>query len=184
MTFVSSLVQSLAWPAFVFGIVVLLRQPLGEALSHGIRRLKAGPLEVEFDQEAVEVRQDIRRIPEVAAAEPHRLPVSLADELANLVEVSPRAAVLEAFTRIEERLDQLLDKASVEYKGTIGGTALAKLAFDRELISPETRDAVQGLSVLRNLAAHSPRDNIGADRARDYVTMADAVLYAMRERMP
>jgi hypothetical protein len=139
-------------------------------------------VEVEFDQEAAEVRQDVRRIPEVAAAEPRQLPVSLADELASLVDVSPRAAVLEAFTRIEARLDQLLDKADVEYKETMGGPALAKLASDQELISPETRDAVMGLSILRNLAAHSRYDNIGADRARDYVAMADAVLYAMRER--
>lgn len=182
MTFITSLTQSLAWPTGVFGIVVLLRRPLSEALSHGIRRLKAGPVEIEFDQEATEVRQDVRRIPEVAAAEPHRIPVSLADELASLAKASPRATVLEAFTRVEERLDELLDKASVEYKRKVGGTTLAKLAFSHELISPETRDAVQGLSALRNLAAHSPHDNIGTDRALDYVAMADAVLYAMRER--
>lgn len=181
MTFVASLVHSLAWPAAVFGLVVLLRRPLGEALTHGIRRLKAGPLEIEFDQEATEVREEIRRIPEVAAAEPRRLPVSLADELARLVEVSPRAAVLEAFARIEERLEDLLEKAGKRPDRRLGGPALARLASGHKLISIETGDAVQGLSVLRNLAAHAPRDDIGTDRTRDYVAMADAVLYAMRD---
>jgi hypothetical protein len=33
---------------------------------------------------------------------------------------------------------------------------------------------VEGLSVLRNLAAHSTEDNIGAEPARDYLALADA----------
>jgi hypothetical protein len=36
--------------------------------------------------------------------------------------------------------------------------------------------------VLRDLTAHSPRDTIGVDRARDYLAMADAVLYALRAK--
>lgn len=183
MSFVSSLVQSLAWPAGTVGVVLLLRQPIGELLSHGIRRLKAGPVEVEFDREATEVRQEVRRIPEVAAAEPRLAPVSLTDELTSLAEVSPRSAVLEGFARIEERLYKLVDGAGVEKAGGVHGNALAKLAFDQALISEETRSAVQGLSVLRNLAAHgSLHDDIGTDRANDYLAMADAVLYAMRDK--
>ena len=36
--------------------------------------------------------------------------------------------------------------------------------------------------MLRNLAAHSPTDEIGFGRARDYVALADAVLYALRAK--
>ena len=55
------------------------------------------------------------------------------------------------------------------------------MAHHQGLISDETLAAVEGLSVLRNLAAHSPAsDDIGVDRARDYLAMADAVMYALR----
>lgn len=159
-----------------------MRQPLGVALSQGLKRLKAGPIEVEFDQEATEVREEVRRIPEVAEAEPRQYPVSLTDELARLVDASPRAAVLEAFARIEGRLGDLLEEDGASPDRKIGGVALARIANDLGLISNETRDAVDGLSTLRNLVAHSSTDEINTERARDYVSMTDAVLYVLRKR--
>jgi hypothetical protein len=181
MSFVASLAQSAAWPAAVFVIVILIRKPLQEAVTHRLRRLKAGPIEAEFDAEAMEVRDEVRRIPEVAAAEPRQGAVSLVDELAQLVDVSPRGAVMEAFGRIEARLGDLLRAVGLSPPKRTAWQ-VADLAFDEHLISSETLDAVLGLQKLRNLAAHGAHDEIGRDRARDYLAMADAVLYAMRER--
>jgi hypothetical protein len=178
LAFVASLVHSLAWPAAVAVAVIVLRRPIGAALGRGVRRLRAGPVEVEFDQELAEVRQELRRSPELAA-EPRRVPDSLGEELAKLAEVSPRAAVLEAYARIEARLAELLAETDLP---RVSGRVLAPLARNRGLISDETATAVEGLSVLRNLAAHSPADDIGAERARDYLALADAVLYAMRAK--
>jgi hypothetical protein len=50
------------------------------------------------------------------------------------------------------------------------------------LISEETFRAVGGLAVLRELAAHGHDDTISADRARDYLVLADAVLYALQAK--
>jgi hypothetical protein len=75
--------------------VIVLRQPLGAAFSRGVRRLRAGPVEVEFDQELAEVREELSRSPELAAAEPQAPHANLTEELARLAEVSPRSAVLE-----------------------------------------------------------------------------------------
>lgn len=66
--------------------------------------------------------------------------------------------------------------------GAVGGRALARLARDQGLISDETLTAVDGLSVLRNLAAHSSTDEIGAERAHDYLALADAVLFALKAK--
>jgi hypothetical protein len=151
----------------------VLRQLIGAAFNRGVRRLRAGPVEVEFDQELAEVREELSRSPELAAAERQVPSLSLAEELARLAEVSPRSAVLEAFTRIEARLIALLDSADVESYRAVGGRALARLARDQGLISDETLTAVNGLSVLRNLAAHSPTDEIGAERAHDYLALAN-----------
>ena len=170
----------MAWPAAVAVLVILLRKPLQEAVTHRLTRLKAGPIEAEFDAEALEVRGDVRRIPEVAAAEPRQEPVSLTDELAPLIDISPRGAVVEAFGRIEARLADLLGTAGSPPPKRIAWQ-VADLAFEKNLISVETLEAVLGLQKLRNLAAHGDRDEISRDRARDYVAMADAVLYAMRQ---
>ena len=47
--FVESLVHSLAWPAAAIAVVIVLRKPIGVVLGQGVRRVKAGPVEVEFD---------------------------------------------------------------------------------------------------------------------------------------
>jgi hypothetical protein len=182
MSFVASLIQSAAWPIAVFALVYLLRKPLAEAVSQRLLRLKAGPVEAEFDRKAVEVREEVRQIPEVAAVEPRDGPVSLADELAPLVVISPSSAVREAFVRIEQRLRELLESAGREDGQWRSAYQMAVRASEANLISPETLKAIEGLRDLRNLTAHSTRDDIGVDRARDYVAMTDAVLYAMRDK--
>jgi hypothetical protein len=180
--FVASLVQSLAWPAGVLTVVIVLRKPIGVVLGQGVRRLKAGPVEVEFDQLQAEVREELARSPELAEAQAPALAVSLREELARLAEASPRAAVLTAYGRIEARLAEVLNSDGVPPSSAMGGRALARLARQHDLISDETLAAVEGLSVLRDLTAHSLGGDIGADRARDYLALADAVLYALRSK--
>jgi hypothetical protein len=176
MAFIASLVHSLAWPAAVAVAVIVLRRPIAAALGRGVRRVRAGPVEIEFDQELAEVRQELRLSPELAA-EPQALD-SLGQELARLADVSPRSAVLEAFLRIEVRLGELLAGTGMDVPRA-SGRRLAMLARDKGLISDETMTAIDGLSVLRNLAAHSLASDISPERARDYLALADAVLYAM-----
>jgi hypothetical protein len=183
--FIASLVHSLAWPAAVVVIVLVLRRPLAAALQRGVRRLKAGPIEVEFDEELAEVKQDLAQAPELRGTPTPPLPgQGLDEELARLVDVSPRAAVMEAFVRIEARLGELVDAAGIEQGKARGGTALARLAHQHGLISSESLRAVEGLSVMRNLAAHSPKDDdIDTGRAREYVAMADAVLFSLPDQL-
>jgi hypothetical protein len=186
LAFTASVVQSLAWPSSVVAVVVVLRKPIGAALQR-LSRAKVGPVEAEFDQELAEVRKELQRAPELTekadkAGETLVPMLSLPEELNRLAEASPRAAVLEAFARIEARLRELLTEAGVELSGAQGAVALARLAHRHGLISAETLNAVEGLAVMRNLAAHSPTDDISVDRARDYLALADAILYPLRAR--
>ena len=199
LAFAASLIHSLAWPAAVTAVIIVLRRPISAALRRGVHSVRAGPVEVVFENELAEVREELRRSPELAARAASQfsafpllkefrlrptaaLPASLSGELARLAEVSPRAAVLAAYERIEERLVQVLNNAGAEPSQAVGGRALARLARTHGLISDETLAAVDGLSVLRDLAAHSAADDIGVDRARDYLALADAVLYVLRAK--
>lgn len=73
----------------------------------------------------------------------------------------------------------MLDSPGVPSHSVLGGRGLARMARQRGLISEETLAAIEGVSVLRDLTVHSGGD-IGVDRARDYLALADAVLYALR----
>lgn len=179
LAFIASLVRSLAWPAGV--VVAVLRRPIGVALGRGIRRLRAGPIEVEFDQELAEVRKDLLRSPELAAAEVSAQ-ATFTEDLAKLAEVSPRAAVLQAFARIEAGLRDLIDGSSVSTVGLYDLESLTWAARSQGLISKETVEGMQGLSALRDLAVNSPDEKIGVKRAREYVALTEAVLIALRAK--
>jgi hypothetical protein len=98
--FIASLVQSLAWPAAVITIVAFLHKPIRAVLSQALlRRLKAGPFEVEFDQVQAEVQKELARSPELSDTQ---IPAPaggprLSEELSGLAETAPRGAVVMAF---------------------------------------------------------------------------------------
>ena len=80
------------------------------ALGRGVRRVKAGPVEVEFDQLQAEVREELARSPELAEAQAPALAGSLREQLSRLAEIAPGPAVVAAYMRIEDRLAETLDK--------------------------------------------------------------------------
>ncbi len=123
------------------------------------------------------MREELSKSPELVAA---GVP-SLSDELSRLAEISPTSAVLEAFSRIEVRLAEVLVEADVPFV-RMSAKWMAREARSKGLISDETFAAVDGLAVLRNLAAHSPRDEIDTARSRDYLTLAEAVLFALHPK--
>jgi hypothetical protein len=176
--FIASLVSSLAWPAAVVCIVLLFRARLAQLLSDNLRRLKAGPVELEFERLISAAQAQIEEaIPAGTATD------SIAADLAAVAHTAPTAAVIEAFARIEGKLRDLLRSAgdaSADEK--MGVMALVRQALDQNLITPETANAVEGLSVLRNLAAHGRTGEVSEERALDYITLVDALLYAMRQK--
>lgn len=183
LAFVASLVESLAWPTSVVLIVVTMRKPIAAAMTR-LSKARVGPVEAEFEQGLAEVRHDLRHAPELAThtGDTPTPMLSLPEELTRLAAASPRAAVLEAFARIEARLRELLADAGVNVDDRQSGVALARIAHRHQLISDETLNAVEGLAVMRNLAAHSPTDDISLDKALDYLALADAMLYPLRRK--
>jgi hypothetical protein len=59
-------------------------------------------------------------------------------------------------------------------------TRLARRAVEKSLITEATANAIEGLTVMRNLAVHDPRGEVTTERTQEYLTLADATLYALR----
>jgi hypothetical protein len=141
-----------------------------------VKRWKAGPsgLEVEFQESLSEIRQEVQKIPESGPAGPAAPAASaegansLRQEMLEVAKRSPRAAVLESFDRLEALLRERLEASGLETRRlpTLGAPGLADLARLRGLIPPETETAVNGLTVLRNLAAHDRDSDLSYQKGR------------------
>lgn len=100
-----ALVQALAWPLVVLVAVLILRPTLVELLgSEGLRRLKAGPLEAEWEREISRTEAEL----DVPAISPTGLGGLVSDDLGEVAQRAPAAAVLEAFARVERELRRLV----------------------------------------------------------------------------
>jgi hypothetical protein len=61
---------------------------------------------------------------------------------------------------------------------------LARLVHERDQISDASRQAVEGLAQLRNLAADGRGGEVDREKALDYLTLADATLFAIKSWRP
>ena len=101
--FIASLVHSLAWPAAVIVPAVVFRKQIGGLLDSPMRRLRAGPVEVEFERVFARVEADVP-----IDTPPSERESGVTSELSELAKRVPSAAILEAFSRVEHRLRELL----------------------------------------------------------------------------
>jgi hypothetical protein len=186
LDFIASVISAVAWPLVALFALILLRQPLARLLTdRPPKRVKVGPLDVEWTREIAEAETELS-----AAGTP--LPpgpdaASLVSELETEARKAPAIAVLEAYAVLDRELRNLVEsKIDVPSDELIrnGPLGLARLAARHGVISQETANAVQSVSVLRNLAAHGSARDVTTDQAIDYLALVDGVLLTLREQDP
>lgn len=175
---VAALVSSLAWPVVVLVVALLFRRQLAALLARPFTSLKAGPVEVVWDREIAEVEAELG-----APSLPEPQPVGDArpsEQLAEVARIAPAAAIVQAFARVEAQLRQLLSDADLD-PGRGSAMQLARRAQEAGIVQPETVRAIEGIAVLRNLAAHGHEAELDEPRALDYLALTDAVSYALTQ---
>jgi len=174
---IASLVGSLAWPAAVVVIAVGFRRPIGQLLLGHLRRLKAGPFEADFDLIASQVQAKVDQPIMVRG----KLGRGTGHESRDWAGKASAAVVIEAYGEIERQLLDVITQAGSRKGDELprSAAALARLAGSEGLIRPETVNAVEGVTVLRNLAVH--RDDVTEEQAEEYLTLVDAVCFAIQQ---
>jgi hypothetical protein len=192
MEFIASLVSSLAWPATVVVAVVLLRRPLTKGLRTGVlRRLKAGPggVELEWDRALEEAKTELAEEQPPADALTDQVSGETAadflEEMRQLASISPEAAVMESYRRLEHELRPLLEArvpAPSQRRRWGSLVALARQAVKLNILKPRDVDVLNDLSALRNAAAHE-RVELDQDRALAYADLVQDALITVVNRL-
>lgn len=168
LSFIASIVRSLAWPLFLLVLVLFLRKPLKDLIPL-LQRLKYKDLELEFGRRVEEVRAEVaRELPQTA----HRiLPGPEISAITKLAEISPRSAVLEAWLNVEHAALEAANRLGADLGASQTYQAIRFLErsdkLDRSLVS-----LMRDLRGLRNEAAHAPEFALGKAAALQYAESA------------
>jgi hypothetical protein len=181
LQFVVDFVRALAWPVAIVALVVFLRRPIVDILvqlASGLRRLRAGQSDAEFDRVIGQTKAELTATVTAAVSSPVAMPVLL--RFATVADDDPPAAIGHALGSVEAALRDLLAAGGKLVPVDSGDpTAVARFARDQRLVPESVVRAVDGLVTLRNLAAGDPA-RVTRDQAVKYLALADAALFAIR----
>jgi hypothetical protein len=179
LEFIASLVNSLVWPAAILIIVLVLRSPIARVLGRtGLRRVKAGPGGVEFEwdralEEAqTELEEEKKEL--VPSAAPPEEELGFLDEMRQLARISPEAAVLESYRRLEQEVRPPLEArvpppSQRRRWGSLYGAA--REAATAGILEERDVGLLRDLSALRNAVAHE-KVELDEERALNYADLA------------
>jgi hypothetical protein len=180
LTFVAECVKALAWPGSVLVIVLILRRPLTQLLPL-LQRIKWKDFEAEFGEGLQEAKNSVQV---VLAPEDTRLLPAPEEQgrLAKLAELSPRAAILEAWTTLEA---EAIQYARTHYE--VGGLPPSmelphamRTLQEASAFPVPLRQVFRDLRALRNQAAHAPEFSLSAADAIEFVGLVGRLIAHLR----
>jgi hypothetical protein len=180
--FIASIVQSfvsLAWPAALVICVWLFREKLNELLPRFRAKYKDVEVSFRLDQAEKEVLQlPTQEVVPEEASEPTPEEKTKFD---SLVDISPRAAVLELRSELEETVQHFAELMGVSKSAGKGMMQLTRILRNTEKIDATTSALLDDLRAVGNSVAH-PSNNFTPDKklATRYRTLVNAAIRRLR----
>lgn len=178
LTFITKLVDALAWPVVALVLGLVFRRKL-LALIPTLRRLKAGPVEAEFELAA---KQALANAEEVQTPSPAETPTRLAESgtsknqlvIAKLREArgDPAGAILEGWAKVDGELFRLGLQTGTVVDPLENTGKVYSAVISSGILPAQTASLVKELRDLRNQVAHvkvAPT----SEAAQDYLLAVD-----------
>jgi len=179
-TFVVELVKALAWPVTVWAVTIAAWKHVVRLLPR-LRELKYRDVQLSFAEVLrVASEEALETIPARAALP--AAPASDTDRIARLLELSPRAAVLEAFVPVQTALTALARSHGIRVGKAdfYSASALADTLAAAGIMSEGQRALFGSLRRLRNAAAHAPEFAEPPESVREYIDLASRLAASLR----
>jgi len=167
------ILEILAWPVTVLVLAVLFRSELVKLLAR-LSSVKYKDFEAQFERELRQAERDVAHLRTARIdAKPTPLEPTVYDQLLRIAEVSPRAAVSEAWRLVENAAVAAARVAQIEVPQRGSPVSAAVGSFVREEVFSEDAVALfDRLRRLRNDAVHAPDFALDAIDVERYVDLA------------
>lgn len=184
LQFIASIIGSLAWPAAVVMLVLILRSPLRDLLRD-LSRFRYKEIEIDFGREVQKLEDQARTAGLRLPSKPARQQVGPQDssqivgDASRLAAEFPGPAVGLAWTAVEHELMQAVMrlKISADYPPYNAPLKNIAILHEQNYLDADSRGLLDRMRRLRNAAVHPGREmtNISADEAREFIALTEAV---------
>lgn len=191
LTFISKIVEAIVWPIVSIIIVLIIRKPLLRLLPN-IKILKLKDFSVEFQKGIDKTKQEAQQLTNITSTdkdilenadlknkEQHDAQKNVLDQLAS---ISPRSAILEAWTIIEKSAVNIANILNMEKGNPLNGyhlNEILNILVNKNIIPTTMISVVQELRVLRNKVVHGGIDVIAEQQANEYISLALVAINAL-----
>lgn len=173
-----ALVSVLAWPLTVLILVFLFRREFRQAASR-LSSLKYKDLQADFARELASVEDEIKLLPPTsttnrsdASVTQTATELSSEERLLRLAEISPRAAITEAWRDVELTTKAAAEAYGIAERGTVAGIREIRELARRGLLPDDVAEVYGGMRRLRNEVAHADEFLLDQDDAVRYIELA------------
>ncbi|EKA7382589.1 hypothetical protein OL309_002370 [Vibrio parahaemolyticus] len=179
LTFISKMIDSISWPLVTLILGLAFRKQIAELFPY-LKKLKAGPVEAEFEMEAKQVLANTENVKStVSGTDISQLKESktTSDVLSRLKSArnDPTGMILESWSRVDGALFRLGQKKGICVDPLENTNKVYRSVMSSGVISGETKRLIMDLYELRNRVAHVlVKPTINA--AQDYALAADKVI--------
>jgi len=177
LTFITKILETVAWPLISLIIVSIFRKEIKLLLSY-ITKLKAGPVEAEFEGG---VRAIASRI-ETTAPQFQNDPLAPKPQtLIESTDLDGRTAILEAWLDIESTIKRLqLERALNQGpKRTASQNAIVQSFITSGVLNKEDIALYNELRGLRNLAVHQINFSPSREAVMNYIKLSNRLMASL-----
>lgn len=187
LSFIAKIIESLAWPASVVIVVAMLKEGIVNLLPK-LRQLKYKDLQLEFDESVrkIETQAEAANLPLLETTTGHEQLRKDKESLFNLAQSYPRAALFEAWVKLEVAIGQGLRNAQVITDGE-KRTAKYQPFEGAKVLFAEHPKQFQYFGTLRNLrnkVAHGEVDAITINSACAFIEMSFRLILFIENTWP
>ena len=183
------LISTLAWPATVLSLAMMFRHELRQAASR-LSSLQYKDFKAGFERDLQRLEGEVQALPAEmrptnAPAGENKAALSSYDRLVRIAEISPRAAIMEAWRDIEVTTKKVADAYGLSVDGAIAGVKAIREIVGRGLLPKSVIGVYEQMRRLRARAAHAADFAIGSEEAERYIDTAHkfhvALLFLLKQ---
>lgn len=173
------IIDSLAWPLIVLFLFLIFRAELTKIFTR-LSNLKYKDFEAKFGNQLNDVEKKIETL-KISVSEDLKVQENLEvgteaetdyDRLIRLSEISPRAAITEAWIAVETAAKFAVKEANLEVKHSSNIMNVVKILIDKRLFNKNAVNVFNELRSLRNEAAHAPDFLLSQNDAQKYIDLS------------